>query len=135
MSRMSEEESLLEEWKANNELFKFHEELKQKRFAQFLTVQAVFIGFFGLIARDAWSDPSIVRLSSLALISVPPLLIAHFLVSMDRRARAYVDTVKAKLLLIELEWRTIDTKRPFSTYKEQFDVLSITNAMSSSRST
>ena len=27
-----------EEWKANNDLLKFHEDLKQKRFAHFLTV-------------------------------------------------------------------------------------------------
>ena len=35
---MEIETRLLEEWKANNDLLKFYEDLKQKRFAHFLTI-------------------------------------------------------------------------------------------------
>ena len=50
---MDVETRLLEEWKANNELLKFYENLKQKRFAYFLTIQTAFLAFFGLLAKDA----------------------------------------------------------------------------------
>jgi hypothetical protein len=39
---MEIEARLLEEWKANHDLFKFYEDLKQKRFAHFLTIQTAF---------------------------------------------------------------------------------------------
>ena len=45
---MEIETRLLEEWKANNELLKFYEDLKQKRFAHFLTIQTAFLAFFGI---------------------------------------------------------------------------------------
>jgi len=37
------EQRLHEEWKANNDLLKFYEDLKQKRFAHFLTIQTAFL--------------------------------------------------------------------------------------------
>lgn len=117
------ETRLLEEWKANNDLFKFHEDLKQKRFAHFLTIQTVFLGFFGLLAKDTLADPNLVRLFSLVLMSVPPLLIASYFIRVDARARAYVDTVKAKLLLIEEEWQRLFPDHHFATYEEQFAIL------------
>ena len=50
---MEIETRLLEEWKANNDLLKFYEDLKQKRFAHFLTIQTAFLAFFALLAKDA----------------------------------------------------------------------------------
>ena len=37
---------LLEEWKANLDLLKFYETLKQQRFAHFLTIQTAFLAIF-----------------------------------------------------------------------------------------
>jgi hypothetical protein len=37
------ETRLLEEWKANLDLLKFYETLKQQRFAHFLTIQTAFL--------------------------------------------------------------------------------------------
>jgi hypothetical protein len=42
---------------------------------------------------------------------------------MDKRARAYIDTVKGKLLLLKKEWKEISPDNCFSTYTEQFSVL------------
>jgi hypothetical protein len=50
---MEIETRLLEECKANNDLLKFYEDLKQKRFAHFLTIQTAFLAFFGLVSKDA----------------------------------------------------------------------------------
>ena len=62
---------LFEEWKANNDLLKFHEDLKQKRFAHFLTIQTAFLAFFALLAKDVLVGPSMASLTALVLIAVP----------------------------------------------------------------
>ena len=89
---------LLEEWKANNDLLKFYEDLKQKRFAHFLTIQTAFLAFFALLAKDALSAVSMVSLTALVLIAVPPL--------------------------IEDEWKRLSPDSHFSTYQQLFAVLS-----------
>ena len=66
--------TLLEEWKANNDLVKFYEDLKQKRFSHFLTIQTAFLAVFGLLVRDAMDDLSMWSLTALSLISAPPLV-------------------------------------------------------------
>ena len=45
------ETRLLEEWKATNDLLKFYKDLKQKRFAHFLTIRTAFLAFFGIAAE------------------------------------------------------------------------------------
>lgn len=117
------ETRLLEEWKANNDLFKFHEDLKQKRFAYFLTIQTAFLALFGLIGREALEDLTPLRLLVLVVVSFPPLFIALFFGRIDVRARAYVDTVKGRLLLIEEEWRQLFPMNHFETYTQQFAIL------------
>ena len=52
------ETRLLEEWRANLELLKFYETLKQQRFAHFLTIQTAFLAIFGLLGKEAMSRPS-----------------------------------------------------------------------------
>lgn len=69
------------------------------------------------------SDPTLVRLLGLVLMSAPPLFIASYFIRVDARARAYVDTTKAKLLLIEKEWKTLFPANHFTTYEQQFEVL------------
>ncbi len=92
---------LLEEWKANNELLKFYEDLKQKRFAHFLTIQTAFLAFFALLAKDALGTPSVVSFTALTLIAIPPLIISFYFIRVDVRSRAFVDTTNTRLLLIE----------------------------------
>ena len=118
------ETRLLEEWKATNDLLKVYEDLKQKRFAHFLTIQTAFLAFFGLLAKDALGVFSMVTLSALVIVAVPPLFIASHFLRVDRRSRAFVDTANTRLLLLEDEWKERFPDNHFSTYRQLFGVLS-----------
>ena len=121
---MEIETRLLEEWKANNDLLKFYEDLKQKRFAHFLTIQTAFLAFFALLAKDALGAVSMVSLTALVLIAIPPLIISFYFIRVDTRSRAFVDTTNTRLLLIEEEWKSLSPDSHFSTYQQLFAVLS-----------
>jgi len=121
---MDIEMRLLEEWKANNDLLKFYEDLKQKRLAHFLTIQTAFLAFFALLAKDALGAPSVVPLTALVLIAIPPLIISFYFMRVDTRSRAFVDTTNTRLLLIEDEWKSLSPGSHFSTYQQLFAVLS-----------
>ena len=121
---MEIEARLLEEWKSNNELLKFYEDLKQKRFAHFLTIQTAFLAFFALLARDALVNVSMVSLTALVLIAIPPLIISFNFLRVDFRSRAFVDTANTRLLLIEQEWKARSPDNHFSTYQQMFAILS-----------
>jgi hypothetical protein len=121
---MEIETRLLEEWKANNELLKFYEDLKQKRFAHFLTIQTAFLAFFALLAKDALAAPSMISVTALTLIALPPLIIAFYFIRVDTRCRAFIDTTNTRLLLIEEEWKSIAPHNHFSTYQQSFAALS-----------
>ena len=121
---MEIEVRLLEEWKANNDLLKFYEDLKQKRFAHFLTIQTAFLAFFALLAKDALVTPSVLSLTALVLIAIPPLIIAFYFQRVDTRSRAFVDTTNTRLLLIEEEWAEVSPQSHFSTYRQLFAILS-----------
>jgi len=121
---MEIETRLLEEWKANNELLKFYEDLKQKRFAHFLTIQTAFLAFFALLAKDALTDVSMASLTALVLVAVPPLIIAFYFQRVDSRTRAFVDTANTRLLLIEDEWKARSPESHFWTYQQMFALLS-----------
>jgi len=121
---MEIETRLLEEWKANNELLKFYEDLKQKRFAHFLTIQTAFLAFFGLLAKDTLSTLSLAALTALLLIAVPPFIISFYFIRVDTRSRAFVDTANTRLLLIEEQWKAHSPESHFSTYRHMFAVLS-----------
>ena len=120
----SVEDRLLEEWKANHDLLKFYEDLKQKRFAHFLTIQTAFLAFFALLAKDALSTPSMVSLTALVLVALPPLIISYYFMRVDTRSRAFVDTTNTRLLLIEEEWKRVSPHSHFWTYQQMFAVLS-----------
>lgn len=115
---------LFEEWRANNDLLKFYEDLKQKRFAHFLTIQTAFLAFFALLARDALVSLSMASLTALVLIAIPPLIISFYFIRVDTRSRAFVDTTNTRLLLIEEEWKSVSPDSHFSTYQQLFAVLS-----------
>lgn len=120
---MEIETRLLEEWKANNELLKFYEDLKQKRFAHFLTIQTAFLAFFALLAKDALGAVSMVSLTALVLVAIPPLIICFHFTRVDTRSRAFIDTTNTHLLLIETEWQSCSPGSHFSTYQQLFAVL------------
>jgi hypothetical protein len=121
---MDIETRLLEEWKANNDLLKFYEDLKQKRFAHFLTIQTAFLAFFALLARNTLTDVSMVSLTALVLVAIPPLIISFYFQRVDSRSRAFVDTANTRLLIIEEEWRAHSPESHFSTYRQMFALLS-----------
>ena len=121
---METETRLLEEWKANNDLLKFYEDLKQKRFAHFLTIQTAFLAFFALLARDTLSSLSMASLTALLLVAIPPFLISLYFIRVDTRSRAFVDTANTRLLLIEEQWKALSPQSHFSTYQQMFAVLS-----------
>ena len=110
------------EWKENHDLFKYHEDLKQKRFSYFISIQTALIALTGVLTRLLYNDSD----SSwfvLNLISIFALLIAYVFRGLDSRARDYVDTVKGKLLSLERAWNKEHSKQSFSTYTEQFEIL------------
>src|SRR6188472_3379278 len=117
---MDTEMRLLEEWKANNDLLKFYEDLKQKRFAHFLTIQTAFLAFFALLAKEALGTVSMVSLTALVLIAIPPLIISFFFIRVDMRSRAFVDATNTRLLFIEEEWKGVSPHSHFSTYQQLF---------------
>jgi hypothetical protein len=121
---MEIETRLLEEWKANNDLLKFYEDLKQKRFAHFLTIQTAFLAFYGLLAKDALAVFSMTSLTALVIIAIPPFIISYYFIRVDTRSRAFVDTTNTRLLLIEEEWKSRAPDNCFSTYQDMFAVLS-----------
>ena len=118
------ETRLLEEWKANLDLLKFYETLKQQRFAHFLTIQTAFLAIFALLAKEAIGVFSLVTLAALLLVPIAPLVISFYFMRLDARGRAFVDTANTKLLLIEDEWKKLYPENHFSTYQHQFAVLS-----------
>jgi hypothetical protein len=121
---MEIEARYLEEWKANNDLLKFYEDLKQKRFAHFLTIQTAFLAFFALLAKEALVALSMVSLTALVLIAIPPLIISFYFIRVDTRSRAFVDATNTRLLLLEEEWQRHSPQNHFSIYLQSFAVLS-----------
>ena len=120
----SVEKRLLEEWKANLDLLKFYETLKQQRFSHFLAIQTAFLAIFGLIAREAIGVFSLVSMAALVLVPVAPLFISFYFMRLDARGRAFVDTANTRLLLLEAEWASAFPQNHFSTYQQQFALLS-----------
>jgi hypothetical protein len=121
---MNGEARMLEEWKASNDLLKFYEDLKQKRFAHFLTIQTAFLAFFTLLAKDAVGKAATVSLAVILLASIAPLLVALYFRRVDLRSRAFIDTINTRLLLIEKEWQALAPQAHFSTHGQLFSVLS-----------
>ena len=118
------ETRLLDEWKANLDLLKFYETLKQQRFAHFLTIQTAFLAIFALLAKEAMGVFSLVSIAALAAIPAAPLFLSYFFLRLDARGRAFVDTANTRLLIIEGEWKERFPDNHFATYHDQFDLLS-----------
>src|SRR5581483_3869867 len=113
----------VEEWKASNDLLKFYEDLKQKRFSHFLTIQTAFLAVFGLLVRDAMGKLSMASLTAFVLVSIPPLVLCYHFMRVDVRSRAFIETVKTRLLLLEREWRVAYPESHFSMYTDLLTLL------------
>lgn len=120
---METETRLLEVWKVNNDLRKFYEDLRQKRFAHCLTIQTAFLAFFALLAKDALAAFSMISMTALVLIAIPPLIISFYFIRVDSRGRAFVDIANSRLLSIEEEWKVRFPDSHFSTYLQSFALL------------
>jgi len=114
---------LLEEWKANLDLLKFYEQLKQQRFSHFLTVQTAFLATLALLAKEAMGGVSMV-LVALTAVPIAPLFLSFFFLRLDARNRAFIDTANTRLLILEDEWKQRFPDNHFTTYHDQFGVLS-----------
>lgn len=104
----------LEEWKANLELLKFYESLKQQRCSHFLTIQTAFFAMFALLANETMGVFSLVTLAALATIPIAPLFPSFYFIRLDARGRAFIDTAN-RLLLIEDEWKERISENHFTT--------------------
>src|SRR5262245_12250173 len=104
---MDPEARMLEEWKANNDLMKFYEDLKQKRFAHFLTIQAAFLAIFSLLGKEAIAHEATMSHTALLLATVIPLAVSFYSTRVDTRSRGFIDTLNTRLLLIEREWQAL----------------------------
>jgi len=124
MSMEKAETRLLEEWKANLDLLKFYETLKKQRFSHFLTIQTAFLAIFGLLAKEAIGVFSLVTMAALVVVPIAPLFMSFYFMRLDARGRAFVDTANTRLLVIEDEWKALFPTNHFSTYQQQFAVLS-----------
>lgn len=118
------ETRLLEEWKANQDLLKFYESLKQQRFSHFLTIQTAFLAMFALLAKEAMGVFSLITIAALATIPLAPLVLSFYFIRLDARGRAFIDTANTRLLLIENEWSERFPDNHFATYQGQFGALS-----------
>src|SRR5258706_4839906 len=94
------------------------------RLAQFLTIQTAFLAFFAVLAKDALSSISMVSLTALVLIAIPPLIISHYFLRVDAHTRALVDIATTRLLLVETDWKALSPANHFSTYQQQFAIVS-----------
>jgi len=116
---------IMDEWKANIDLQKFHDNVKHQRISHFLSIQVALLAVGGLLIKESAGH----ALAWLALLlpAVVGASLAQAYLGMDLRARAYIDVVKGRLLLLEDEWNGIHPSSPLTTYTDQRLLLSPTS--------
>lgn len=100
---------ILDEWKANVQLYIHHDNLKQERIRHFLNMQAALLAFVGLSTKQAiegWGTPltAITFLSLSIGISIIATQLAYSWKAMDERARKFTLFERKKLRELEEEW-------------------------------
>ena len=119
---------LVEEWKKNVDLHIHHDNLKQQRFRHFITIQAFMFLLLGASIRENANKASVF----IGVLSVLAPIIAERLcllsLRLDKRAKAFTQTVKQNLRFIENKiWHK--SRQPiFETYSLQFQILYIGKA-------
>lgn len=119
---------IVEEWKGNIELHKFHDDLKQKRFSHFLTIQTAFFAIYGLLIKESFVQNVVGLPIIAAATTIAALIILRYIEGMDKRGRAYVDVIKSHLLILEERLNELDPENKVSTYTNQYAVLVKKNA-------
>ena len=103
---------ILDEWKANVQLYIHHDNLKQERIRHFLNMQAALLAFVGLSTKQAiegWGT-SLTAMTFLSLsigISIIATQLAYSWKAMDERARKFTLFERKKLRELEDEWSEI----------------------------
>jgi hypothetical protein len=100
---------ILDEWKANVQLYIHHDNLKQERIRHFLNLQAALLAFVGLSTRQAiegWDLllTAITFLSFSIGISMIAFQLAYSWKAMDERARKFTLFERKRLRELEEEW-------------------------------
>jgi hypothetical protein len=100
---------ILDEWKANVQLYIHHDNLKQERIRHFLNLQAALLAFVGLSTRQAiegWDSllTAITFLSFSIGISMISFQLAYSWKAMDERARKFTLFERKRLRDLEEEW-------------------------------
>ena len=93
---------ILDEWKANVQLYIHHDNLKQERIRHFLNMQAALLAFVGLSTKQAiegWGTPlTAMTFLSLSIgISIIATQLAYSWKAMDERARKFTLFERKKL--------------------------------------
>lgn len=103
---------ILEEWRANVQLYIHHDNLKQERIRHFLTMQGALLAFVGLATKQAiegWQTlltPITFLLFSIG-ISIIGLFLALAWKGMDDRARKFTLFERRCLRDLENQWNTL----------------------------
>lgn len=116
------QQRILDEWRANIDLHKFHDAIKHQRITHFLTAEAALVALAGLLLKESIGARSGVW----AVVLLPAtvgFVLARIYRNMDARARAYVDVVKARLLILEAQWNEQMPTSKLSTYTDQWQLL------------
>jgi hypothetical protein len=114
---------ILEEWRANVQLYIHHDNLKQERIRHFLTMQGALLAFVGLSTKQAidgmqsMMSPITFLLFSVS-ISVIGILLAFAWKGMDERARKFTLFERRCLRDLENQWSALlpNDRRGLSTY-------------------
>lgn len=112
---------ILEEWRANVQLYIHHDNLKQERIRHFLSMQGALFAFVGLSTREAIRGsmlPAVTFLLFSIAISLIGLLLAYAWKGMDTRARKFTLFERKCLRDLESQWSSLmpNDKRGLSTY-------------------
>jgi hypothetical protein len=116
---------VLDEWKVNVDLHKFHDQLKHQRITHCFTSQGALFAFYGLLLQPATTSVAWFAATLASLVAMLASIHVWIYAIMDRRARAFIDVVKTRLILLEQDWNTRIPSSPIETYTHQWRLLSV----------
>lgn len=114
---------VIDEWKANIDLQKFHDNVKHQRISHFLSIQVALLAVGGLLIKE--STEHALAWVAFLLPAIVGAALSRVYLGMDLRARAYIDVVKGRLLMLESEWNQLHPRSPLTTYTDQRLLLSL----------
>src|SRR5262249_21081933 len=121
---------VLQEWRANVDLYIHHDNLKQDRIRHFLTMQGALLAFVGLATKQAIEGRnSLLMFVVFLLFSIGISCVGYLLGSawkrMDQRARQFTLFERKRLRDLEKEWSLLlrEDKAGLGTYTSLAAVL------------